>query len=255
MSTIYMNRRVPDVCGLVGMRPRAMYIMLPLQPGDQIDVGNGGGTHPNGDETATNDGWAAFSGTSAAAPQLAGAAALIREACPRLTPAEVRNILMSTARDVALGTCNTVPGLHTGLPAAAGPDNATGDGLVDTHKAAMLARLRCLGPIPVQPERPIGPAPITPPISPIQPVSPVVPIRPISPSPVLPPIRPPILPIAPRPRPPIGPPPTEPPPRTSAEPAPPQAPTEPGSGQATPLSSEDVQALEEMVIRGELDLD
>ena len=40
----------------------------------QIDVGNAGGTHPNGDETANNDGWAAFSGTSAAAPQLAGVA-------------------------------------------------------------------------------------------------------------------------------------------------------------------------------------
>src|SRR6185295_9743336 len=71
-SKIYANRNCPDLCGLVGMKPKAAYIMLPLEPGDEIDVGNAGSTHPNGDETANNDGWAAFSGTSAAAPQLAG---------------------------------------------------------------------------------------------------------------------------------------------------------------------------------------
>ena len=71
-SNIYSGRRVPDVSGLVGMRPKAMNILLPLQPGDSIDVGNSGGSHPStGDETASDDGWAAFSGTSAAAPQLA----------------------------------------------------------------------------------------------------------------------------------------------------------------------------------------
>ena len=82
------------------MRPRAIYIMLPLEPGDSIDRGNSGGTHPNGDETANNDGWAAFSGTSAAAPQIAGVCALIKQACSRLTPAQVRDILKQTARDV-----------------------------------------------------------------------------------------------------------------------------------------------------------
>ena len=53
------------------MKPRAAYIMLPLQPtGDPYRPGLGG-AHPNGDETPANDGWAAISGTSAAAPQLA----------------------------------------------------------------------------------------------------------------------------------------------------------------------------------------
>ena len=42
MSKIYPNRRVPDLCGLVGMQPKAMYIMFPLEPGDQIDMGNAG---------------------------------------------------------------------------------------------------------------------------------------------------------------------------------------------------------------------
>ena len=67
-SNVYPGRNVPDLCGLVGMRPRAAYIMLPLQEGCEIDVDLAGGTHPNGDETPNNDGWAAISGTSAAAP-------------------------------------------------------------------------------------------------------------------------------------------------------------------------------------------
>jgi subtilisin family serine protease len=145
-STIYSNRAVPDVCGLVGMRPKAIYIMLPLEPGDAIDVSSAPGTHPDGDETATDDGWAAFSGTSAAAPQIAGVAALLKQACPGLGPAAVKEILISTARDVSAGFCNTVPGIHTGLAATAGPDVATGAGLVDAHKAALLAKVRCLGP-------------------------------------------------------------------------------------------------------------
>ena len=90
MSNIYPNRRVPDLCGLVGMRPKAIYIMLPVEPGDQIDKQLSGGTHPNGDETAPNDGWAAFSGTSAAAPHLAGVAALMLQACNKLKPKDIR---------------------------------------------------------------------------------------------------------------------------------------------------------------------
>ena len=36
-SPIYPQRGVPDVCGLVGQRPDASYIMLPVPPGSQID--------------------------------------------------------------------------------------------------------------------------------------------------------------------------------------------------------------------------
>jgi subtilisin family serine protease len=271
MSNIYPNRRVPDLSGLVGQRPRAMYIMLPLEPGDQIDAGNGGGTHPNGDETADDDGWAAFSGTSAAAPQLAGAAALVRQACRRLTPAEVRSVLMSSARDVTAGSCNTVPGIHTGINASAGPDAATGNGLVDAHRAVLIAKVRCLGPItpitpitpigpqpiapvgpqpitPVgpQPITPIGPQPITPigpqPIAPIggpQPITPVQPIRPIQPQPVEPPR--PIAPIV-NPGPVAG---------AQSEPAAEQSPAQQAAGQ---LSAEDVQALEELIRDEDVDL-
>lgn len=166
-SSIYPGRKVPDVSGLVGMLPRAAYIMLPLQPGDDIDTDLAGGTHPNGDETAVNDGWAAISGTSAAAPQLAGVSALIKQACAKLTPAQVRNILKTTARDVTTGTCNPATG---GNAATVGPDLATGHGLADANKAVLVAKVKCLGPI-----------------KPIQPIQPVGPIQPVEPTPIVPP--------------------------------------------------------------------
>ena len=103
-SRIYTGRKVPDVCGLVGQVPAAAYIMLPLEPGDEIDATSYGGRHPQRDETKRDDGWAAFSGTSAAAPQIAGVCALIKQACPALGPADVRDILKRTARDVTEGS-------------------------------------------------------------------------------------------------------------------------------------------------------
>jgi Subtilase family len=242
-SNIYPGRTVPDVCGLVGMLPRAAYIMLPLQSGDQIDVDlAGGGAHPNGDETAPNDGWAAISGTSAAAPQLAGVAALIRQACPRLSPAEIRDIMRSTARDVTTGTSNAATG---GNAAGPGIDLATGHGLVDAARAVLIAKIRCLGPIrpitPIQPIQPIAPIqPISPirPIAPIQPISPIQPIQPISPIQPIIPIRP-IGPIVlPQPEPPVG----GIPGRADAE-----APAQ--------LSADDVAALEEMIHRSEGEID
>jgi subtilisin family serine protease len=237
-SSVYPGRNVPDVTGLVGMLPKAIYIMLPLQAGDDIDVGNAGGTHPNGDETANNDGWAAFSGTSAAAPQIAGVCALIKQACPRLTPAEVKDILQRTARDVTTGTCNP----RMGNAAGPGPDLATGHGLVDATRAVLMAKVRCLGPIrPIRPIQPIEPiAPIQP-IMPIQPISPITPIQPVMPIQPIQPITPvqPISPITPiQPISPIGP--------------------GPVAGQAEPpsaLSADEVSALEDLIMEGEGDLD
>lgn len=147
-SEIYPGRRVPDLAGLVGMLPRAIYIMLPVDPGDQADADNAGGTHPGGDETAADDGWAAFSGTSAAAPQLAGAAALLKQARPSLAPAQLRAILMDTARDVTAGSASPSTG---GSAAAEGPDAATGNGLVDVHAAVLAAW--ALGLEPADPPR------------------------------------------------------------------------------------------------------
>jgi hypothetical protein len=247
-STIYPGRIVPDVCGLVGMRPRAAYIMLPLQPGDQIDIDLAtSGAWPNGDNTARNDGWAAISGTSAAAPQLAGACALVKQACMRLTPAEVRDILRSTARDVTSGNCNPATG---GNAAGPGVDLATGHGLVDASRAALVGRIRCLGPIrpPIIPIRPIGPAPV----EPIEPIRPIRPIRPIAPEPITP-----VRPISPRPirpepitpRPPIlpGPEPERMPPQPEPAQEAPAGPSAEEQPQGGPLSAEEVAALEDMI--------
>jgi subtilisin family serine protease len=138
-SLIFPGRRVPDVCGLVGMRPKAIYIMLPVEPGDNIDTGNAGSVFPDGDQTEPNDGWAAFSGTSAAAPQLAGAAALIKQVVPAISPSTVKAALTGTARDVTDGAFSPVKDLNVGLPAASGTDEPTVAGLMDVYSAVVAA--------------------------------------------------------------------------------------------------------------------
>jgi hypothetical protein len=131
-SNIYRGRNVPDVCGLVGTLPFAIYIALPIPSGCVIDQDLAGGVFPNGDETAPNDGWSAFSGTSAACPQVAGICALLLEADPGLTPAAVRGLLTQTATDVTVGNASA----NTGSPAAGpGFDLATGFGLANAGAA------------------------------------------------------------------------------------------------------------------------
>jgi Subtilase family len=210
-----------------------------VEPGDSIDNDLAGGTHPNGDETATDDGWAAFSGTSAAAPQVAGAAALIKQACPRLTPAEVKDILMRTARDVTAGR-NHPNFNHLAGP---GPDLATGHGLVDATRAMLVAKLRCIA-VPIVPITPLLPFRPLLPVFPVQPVLPVRPVLPVLPfRPVLPlrPLQPllPLLPVQPlvpiRPFLPIGP-----------EPGPIQQGPAPGG---VGLTAENIRQLEDMIIQ------
>lgn len=133
-SKLYPGRHVPDVCGLVGMQPRAIYIMLPVEPKDSIDQNLSGGSFPTKDETAPDDGWAVISGTSAASPQIAGVAALLKQIQPGLSPDLVKAILRASARDVKTGSS-----FH-GQPAGDGHDGATGAGLVDANVAYQLAR-------------------------------------------------------------------------------------------------------------------
>jgi serine protease AprX len=134
VSKIYPGRGVPDLCGLVGMMPRGIYIMLPVPPKCSIDMSLGGGTYPHADMTQSDDGWAVISGTSAAAPQIAGVCALLKQVQPSLSPALVKQILIASARDVKKGkSC-------MGNNAGKGFDSATGAGLVDAYKAYRLAR-------------------------------------------------------------------------------------------------------------------
>ncbi len=270
-GNVYPGRACPDLCGLVGMKPKAIYIMLPVEPGDEIDStpwnvpgGLQGGTHPNGDETTNSDGWGAFSGTSAAAPQLAGVAALIKQACPGLTPAQVRNIMKNTARDVTTGNSNAVQGtpiFPAGYAAAAGVDIATGHGLVDAHKAVMVAKVTCLGPILPPIITPIITTPVvTPPIVTPPVVTPPVITPPIITGPVLPPISPPIVvqPIKPGPVTPIQP--VKPiAPIVLPSPVQPASGAEEGgegaAGAQSALSAEDVETLSDMIINSDLTVD
>jgi hypothetical protein len=131
-SDIYTNpqRHCPDVVGLVGETSRACLIMLPTEPNNDMDQDlAGSGAFPNGDNTATNDGWCVCSGTSAAALQMAGVAALLLQQHNSLTPMAVKNILENSARDVQTGTSANGDGADPGW------DAATGFGLIDGQAA------------------------------------------------------------------------------------------------------------------------
>ncbi len=73
--------------------------------------------------TTAGGGYVAYSGTSMATPIVAGAAAILLEAAPGLTPVTLAEVLQTTARDV------------TTAPAVTGRDNLTGAGLVDLPAA------------------------------------------------------------------------------------------------------------------------
>ena len=134
-SGIYSGRHVPDVCGLVGMLPYGDYIMLPVPPGGEIDTDNA-----QHDGTKPGDGWAVFSGTSASAPQIAAVCALLLQKNPRLTPAEVKALLVRTAIDVKEGNANPASDPEgKGIKAGLGKDGATGAGLVDAFAAWLQA--------------------------------------------------------------------------------------------------------------------
>lgn len=136
-SVLFPGRHVPDVCGLVGqdVGGRAPLLMLPVPPGSDLDrqfAAPGAGAPADG--TAPDDGWALLSGTSSAAPQVAGAAALALQLRPELSPAEVRALLTAHARDVTTGAS------ATGDLAGPGPDAATGAGLIDVAGLARSLR-------------------------------------------------------------------------------------------------------------------
>lgn len=132
VSPMYPNRNVPDVCGLVGKLPYGSYLMLPIPPGCEIDRR----LSALNDGTKVSDGWAAFSGTSAAAPQVAGVCALLKQINRDLSPAQIKTILKTTAIDISDGYSNPS---SSGAAARDGPDLATGYGLVDVEKAIAAA--------------------------------------------------------------------------------------------------------------------
>lgn len=131
-SDRYPGRLVPDVSGLCGQQPQGIYIPLPCPPGSHadrsIDL-----PYPEGDETTDGDGWCVMSGTSSAAPQVAGVVALLcakaRAQGRALASEEVRQILQQSALQVTAGS-NAF-----GLPSVDRPNVATGHGLVQATAA------------------------------------------------------------------------------------------------------------------------
>jgi serine protease AprX len=135
ISSLYRDpeRRVPDVSGLCGQKPNGIYIMLPCPPGSEWDRTQSGLPFPDKDETKSDDGWLGGSGTSSAAAQVAGVAALLVEATRtrnrNLGTDDVRNLLQTTALSVEKGRN------AQGFPALGQPNIAVGYGLVDATKA------------------------------------------------------------------------------------------------------------------------
>lgn len=130
-SKIYSGRHVPDFCGLVGLLPHACYIMLPIPTGCEIDR-----EMAAADLTGAADGWGVFSGTSAAAPQIAGVCSLLLQKNPTLKPSDVKAILRRSARDATTGHSNPASSDNgAGIAAGSGDDGATGSGLVDAFAA------------------------------------------------------------------------------------------------------------------------
>ena len=129
-SQFYPGRNVPDFCGVVGeagTAPLKGHIMLPVPNGCELEG-------ENMSANQRNKGWGIFSGTSAAAPQIAGVAALMLSVNPNLKPAEIKGILSSTATDVVKGKS-----AHS-ESAALGIDLATGNGLVNALGACLRVK-------------------------------------------------------------------------------------------------------------------
>lgn len=146
---------VPTVCGLVGQPPRASYLMLPIKPGCRIDGERATTLRDDPpDGTAPSDGWALFSGTSAAAPQVAGAVAVLLSIDRTLTPGEVARTLADSALDVVNGHSHP----RFGAEAGPGDDLATGAGLINVGAAIeriapRVPKTRTVGPPdPKEPE-------------------------------------------------------------------------------------------------------
>lgn len=84
-----------------------------------------------GPVAGTEDAYATRTGTSVAAPQVAGAAALLLEEDPTLTPREVEGRLASTARAVEGADAYAAGAGELDVEAALDPDVVVGEGAID----------------------------------------------------------------------------------------------------------------------------
>jgi subtilisin family serine protease len=127
------GRIVPDVCGLVGQEPYGVLIEMPTESASSEDVEFAVNAT---DGTSPADGWWVASGTSSAAPQVAGLAALMKQTEPAMNSGVFKHIAMTTCTDVITG--------HSacGDSAAEGFDTATGAGLINVSRALWTLNLQ-----------------------------------------------------------------------------------------------------------------
>ena len=126
---VFHGRKVPDVCGIVGMEPSGILIEMPTEPNSAMDLGQS----MAGDETSESDGWAVASGTSSAAPAVAGLAALLKGVEPWMNVGRFKHVAMTTCTDVIAGQS------ASGDNATVGFDDATGAGLINVYLALKTA--------------------------------------------------------------------------------------------------------------------
>lgn len=107
-------------------------ILSTASPSILYPLGQAGGYFGDApqDELQNRAAYTHMSGTSMAAPHISGVVALVLQANPDLTPAQVHEVLISTAEDMVVeGDEELVEGF----------DNASGWGLVNARKAVALA--------------------------------------------------------------------------------------------------------------------
>jgi subtilisin family serine protease len=125
------GRLVPDFCGIVGQgtggipKEHGILIELPTEVASLLDYD----VSYYGDETAPYDGWAVFSGTSSATPQIAGLAAIVKQIDSEIDDGRFKHLVMSTCTDVYEGESYSSDAAQDGF------DRATGAGLINVYRA------------------------------------------------------------------------------------------------------------------------
>ncbi|MEW6056807.1 MAG: S8 family serine peptidase [Bdellovibrionota bacterium] len=97
-SSLFPGRQVPDVCGLVGRRPHGRLLLVPIPPRAKLARRTSFATIAAGESADVKKGWAIFSGTSAATAMISGASALLYQVTPGLSPAQIKRVLVESAR-------------------------------------------------------------------------------------------------------------------------------------------------------------
>jgi subtilisin family serine protease len=112
-SSVFPGREVPDVCGLVGNLPYGRLLLVPVPPKarlakrpafSMIAAGKSSSLASSGELS----GWAMFSGTSASASMVAGAACLLLQKDRSLDPETLKRLLVESAVTVESSGCRVL---------------------------------------------------------------------------------------------------------------------------------------------------